>query len=1721
MRINHNIAALNTYRQLSTNQGNGGKSIEKLSSGLRINRAGDDAAGLAISEKMRAQIRGLEQAQQNASDGISMIQTTEGALNESHSVLQRMRELAAQAANDTNVAVDRQEIQKEVNQLTSEINRIGNTTEFNTQSLLKGRNAPVVESAADLSTVSSGVKGVAVGEVSPLEIVESSVKAEASTATVGGSSRAATGAVSDIMEQAESIKGYQASVNLSVGLTVVSKENSADQNGKAVTVRQGDAAGDASKLEIDGQGNYIFTIGQNSGGVSRAANLGTLYNEMRRTINAYNGSPGFPSATEIAVVAPPAQITGQPVTLTAIGDKGQLAGGVAEQNGAYSFDITKVFKEDDDSITIGGQKFTAVLSGADASKGQFNIGHIEAKLTGGEAAVANSLLGAAVTNETVAITIGSKTYSIGTAELQKIHDGVVDYTGKPDGSVAELVEVIKTATTSASQPITDVADIAVGTDGKIQITAKDPQTQPIRWQASGARPTLVNDAFGIETTAKVIGATSVTGGSAIASTNLSAVAGSLAINVGGTTFTINNGAINALGASQTPDQLLAAMHGALNGATRLDQVAVATIENNKLVITARDPISSSISVTASGAGAATINTAFGVSTNVQNDGFIDTTIDLDNIGSARWNSGVFGSLTGGQSASWQTGTMSLGSNGDNGDTLEFAGTVVTINWNDAGAGNPAYAITGVNGPAGTITINMNTDTTLGSGGGGVLREDDLVDALKQAYEDLQTAGYTANGYSNFQFSLVGSGSTTQIQATGTDLQGGLYNANEFNATGAGFTITNDQNAGALDVPGVNGDKFTFAFGDITLTVNAVTDGAGAAYTLNPVNYGAGTATISLNMDHADNATQEGYVDALVAAFQNVSSNGGYSGNLDEYTFVKNGSGATAELRITDTVGRDDFNTNVMNYTNTGVLGTTVIANDGLNATNAVNTEGFDVDALNTNIKITVDGKVFTISNEDLHTLKVGYTASDVLSLVQNAEDENGYLLSDVASASLSNGSLVIQSNGDKPASNIQFVINAAAGKVISRLEDLFGVDNYSSDAGSDAFSSSRTIEDQAKSLAAAIAANKALGSRFEYAALSNNSATGTSTITLTDTNNHATGVILDQITVEGSGEDDKLVVTNAGGRNLNTVTIARALHTDAVPASGAVQASGQPLTIQSGDDGSQATRANNVKIQLKANGSDEMDIEYQDGVLSINLADPTEAKNKVAAITAAIHDLGIIEGIDFSQWSILSNAAWDAAGGKASDIEVASAAMSGGVAEVLEGRLNITVDRGDLKIHLSNESARENSAAKIQDAVQDLGEYYYLGDDGAWTSIDFSNYTFEAQGKWDTKTLGNSIMKDRDTLVGGTEAVIGEYTFSVEKAFAAGDKVEVRGQVFTAVTGVASAAKGEFTIDGGSLPNQAVSLMAAINLSSLKDQYNATISGSEITLTEIVASGSDLHADDLDVRTTGFPGEYEIHQDSLLTNGTTFVLDGQEISVSNKNAHVGYANGTVVKEAATIADQSKALADAINLNVNLKNKYTASVGEDGSLNLKQTDDFTSSTAPAASTKNSPLGDFTATFQIGANSGQSMTVTVGDMRANALAISGDGSVGTVAASNGAVASYTAIANVNSGSDNKNVEYALDVTTSEKASAALSIINDAIEKVSGQRSQLGAFQNRLEHTINNLGTSAENLVASESRIRDVDMAKEMMEFTKQNILSQAAQAMLAQANQQPQGVLQLLR
>jgi flagellin len=138
MVVQHNLSAMNTNRQLGIITGAQSKTTEKLASGYRINRAGDDAAGLSISEKMRSQIRGLNKASTNAEDGVSLIQTAEGALNEVHSILQRMNELATQAANDTNTSVDRTALQSEIDQLADEIDRVSSTTQFNTMNLLDG-----------------------------------------------------------------------------------------------------------------------------------------------------------------------------------------------------------------------------------------------------------------------------------------------------------------------------------------------------------------------------------------------------------------------------------------------------------------------------------------------------------------------------------------------------------------------------------------------------------------------------------------------------------------------------------------------------------------------------------------------------------------------------------------------------------------------------------------------------------------------------------------------------------------------------------------------------------------------------------------------------------------------------------------------------------------------------------------------------------------------------------------------------------------------------------------------------------------------------------------------------------------------------------------------------------------------------------------------------------------------------------------------------------------------------------------------------------------------------------------------------------------------------------------------------------------------------------------------------------------------------------------------
>lgn len=258
MIINHNLNAMNAQRNFGINNTNQAKSMEKLSSGLRINRAGDDAAGLAISEKMRGQIRGLDQASRNAQDGISLIQTAEGALNETHSILQRMRELAVQAANDTNVTTDRDAIQAEMNQLTAEINRIGNTTEFNTQKILNGGASTYAENQAITLTLQIGANENQTFEV----------------------------ALNDMRAQALGISSTEKGENFASAGTLT--DNAKDVSEFALSVKSAESAGNAISV-INKAINKVST---------ERAKLGAYQNRLEHTIANLNTASENLSASE-------------------------------------------------------------------------------------------------------------------------------------------------------------------------------------------------------------------------------------------------------------------------------------------------------------------------------------------------------------------------------------------------------------------------------------------------------------------------------------------------------------------------------------------------------------------------------------------------------------------------------------------------------------------------------------------------------------------------------------------------------------------------------------------------------------------------------------------------------------------------------------------------------------------------------------------------------------------------------------------------------------------------------------------------------------------------------------------------------------------------------------------------------------------------------------------------------------------------------------------------------------------------------------------------------------------------------------------------------------------------------------------------------------------------------------------------------------------------------
>lgn len=271
MVVQHNLTAVNTNRQLGITTSGLQKSTEKLSSGYKINRAADDAAGLSISEKMRNQIRGLNKASDNAQDGISLVQTAEGALNEVHSMLQRMSELSVQAANGTNDTTDRSSINDEIQQLKTEIQRVGNTTQFNKMNILDGTFS---NGANKLLQVGANANQTIQIDIDALQsVVGSSLKADLKTGTATNA-QSAIGVVQNSIEKLSKLRSKLGAVQNRLEHTVANLDNISENTQSAESrIRDTDMAEEMVQYS---KNNILQQAGQSMLAQANQANQGVL-----------------------------------------------------------------------------------------------------------------------------------------------------------------------------------------------------------------------------------------------------------------------------------------------------------------------------------------------------------------------------------------------------------------------------------------------------------------------------------------------------------------------------------------------------------------------------------------------------------------------------------------------------------------------------------------------------------------------------------------------------------------------------------------------------------------------------------------------------------------------------------------------------------------------------------------------------------------------------------------------------------------------------------------------------------------------------------------------------------------------------------------------------------------------------------------------------------------------------------------------------------------------------------------------------------------------------------------------------------------------------------------------------------------------------------------------------------------------------------------------------
>lgn len=430
MIINHNMPAVSSYNALTRTDNSINKSLEKLSTGLRINRAGDDAAGLAISEKMRGQVNGLNQATRNSQDGISMIQTAEGALSETHSILQRMRELAVQSANGTNTAEDREALQSEVSQLKQEIDRIGNTTEFNTQKLLDGTQAGAsgVSAGANTTTGAAVAKltaatntgatlntGSTAAQLAAKEtVIVDGQSIEVDWSTLSSDDKATLGATTTDAEQLNKKKDIIVNkINEAIDNSGTSVSHiSAYTSGNSITFESGTAGVDSEVTVFTGAAGVLAGTGATVAAAGNAATSGTTN---------YNGST-------ITTATFTAEVNGvkMQTTLTTLPATGDGMSTVAS-NLASNINTAISTYNSTAGLTKGDEGFISDVTVSVSKDGRFVVGSESGPITFSDDSGSTTVKDLGLSQaQTETAGNGGVTFQIGANKAQTMNFGIGD-----------------------------------------------------------------------------------------------------------------------------------------------------------------------------------------------------------------------------------------------------------------------------------------------------------------------------------------------------------------------------------------------------------------------------------------------------------------------------------------------------------------------------------------------------------------------------------------------------------------------------------------------------------------------------------------------------------------------------------------------------------------------------------------------------------------------------------------------------------------------------------------------------------------------------------------------------------------------------------------------------------------------------------------------------------------------------------------------------------------------------------------------------------------------------------------------------------------------------------------------------------------------------------------------------------------------------------------------